>query len=379
MARRVYFHVGLPKTGTTFLQTTMWHNRRLLKEQGFLYPGSRRMDHYHAAQVVRGTPPERMDRDAGVWDRIVAELAAWEGDGLVSHEFFSMASRRQARRAVRALEPAEVHVVVTVRDYVRQFPAVWQEALKMNSELSLDEFMEQVLAFETTGAWGWASQDIPAVLRRWSKAVPADRIHVVTVPPQGAPRHLLWDRWCEVLGIDDSAFDRELSFTNESLGVQQVALLHRVKPYLSPPLTDGSVRHRWVRKYFGHQVLVPQKGERFGLRPEQEQALRDLSAAAAEAITAGGFPVTGSLDDLVPTESHPERPHPDDVSETEMLDVAAQAIDQMIRDIRQLSIERDEWRRQAQRPTPAPEPAPPTVGHRVRARLRNALRKAIGR
>ena len=71
---------------------------------------------------------------ADAWDRILAELAAWAGTGLVSHEFFSMATAEQARAAVAALAPAEVHVVVTVRDYVRQFPAVWQEALKMNSD-----------------------------------------------------------------------------------------------------------------------------------------------------------------------------------------------------------------------------------------------------
>jgi hypothetical protein len=366
MARRIYFHVGLPKTGTTFLQTTMWHNRRHLTEQGFLYPGSRRMDHYQAAHAVRGSSPDELGGDGEAWNRIVAELAAWKGDGLISHEFFSTVTRRQARRAVQALGSAEVHVVVTVRDYVRQFPAVWQEALKMNSELSFDEFMEQVLAFETSGAWGWASQDIPAVLRRWSKAVPTDRIHVVTVPPRGAPRNLLWDRWCEVLGIDDSAFDLELSFTNESLGAQQAALLHRIKPQLSPPLTEGPVRHRWVRKYFGHQVLVPQKGERFGLRPAQASRLRDLSAAAAEEIREGGFPVVGDLDDLVPAATQPELPHPDDVTEAQMLDVAAQAIDQLIRDVRELTIERDEWRRQAQRPARAAPSVPRRVASRVR-------------
>jgi hypothetical protein len=369
MARRIFFHVGLPKTGTTFLQTTMWHNRRHLREQGFLYPGARRMDHYNAAQSVRGGSPDERDGDPDAWSRIVAELSAWEGDGLISHEFFSTATRRQARRAVRALVPAEVHVVVTVRDYVRQFPAVWQEALKMNSELSFDEFMEQVLAFETSGAWGWASQDIPAVLRRWSKAVPVDRIHVVTVPPREAPRSLLWDRWCEVLGIDDSAFDLELSVSNESLGVEQAALLHRVKPHLSPPLTDGPTRHKWVRKYFGHQVLVPQKGERFGLRPAQAGQLRDLSAAAAEAVREGGFPVAGDLDDLVPSETQPELPHPDDVTDAQMLDVAAQAIDQMIRDMRELSIERDEWRQEAQR---LARPVP-SIPRRVASRVRRVV------
>ena len=54
MARRVYVHVGLPKTGTTFLQTTMWHNRAQLAAQGFLYPGEKRMDHFHASNAVRG-------------------------------------------------------------------------------------------------------------------------------------------------------------------------------------------------------------------------------------------------------------------------------------------------------------------------------------
>jgi len=27
MARRVFLHIGLPKTGTTFIQTAMWLNR----------------------------------------------------------------------------------------------------------------------------------------------------------------------------------------------------------------------------------------------------------------------------------------------------------------------------------------------------------------
>jgi hypothetical protein len=189
------------------------------------------------------------------------------------------------------------------------------------------------------------------------------------VPPRGAPRNLLWDRWCEVLGIDDSAFDLELSFGNESLGAQQAALLHRVKPHLSPPLTDGPTRHKWVRKYFGHQVLVPQKGERFGLRPAQARELRDLSAAAAETVRAVGFPVAGDLDDLVPSETQPELPHPDDVTDAQMLDVAAQAIDQMIRDMREVSIDRDEWRREAQR---LARPAP-SIPRRVASRVRRVV------
>src|SRR6478672_8375795 len=172
MARRVYLHVGVPKSGTTYLQSTMWQNRVALERQGFLYPGSARMDHYHASVDVRRKTTAAPPADS-TWARLVDQLASWDGDGLISHEFFCMATAAQARRAVAALAPAEVDVVVTARDYVRQFPAVWQEALKMGSPLGLDDFMDKAMSRDLEGAWSWNSQDLPGIVHRWSQAVPA--------------------------------------------------------------------------------------------------------------------------------------------------------------------------------------------------------------
>lgn len=377
MASRVYLHIGLPKTGTTFLQTAMWHNRDRLRSQSFLYPGRKRMDHYHASRVVRGASPAVLGKEADTWSRLVRELEAWQGAGLVSHEFFSMATPAQAASAVRDLQPAEVHVVVTARDYVRQFPAVWQEALKMNSDLGLDAFMERAFAGELSGAWGWRSQDLPAVLRRWSTAVPAERLHLVTVPPPSGPRDLLWQRWCQVLGIDDSDFDMDLSFSNESLGAPQAALMLRVKPHLSGPLQQGPERHRWVRAYFGHQVLGPQRGPRFGLRPDHAQALAVRARTDVQAISAAGYQVHGDLEDLVPAEQ-PALAHPDDVRESEVLEVAGRAIEQMIRDVRRLTKERDSWRRRAQQRSRPPRGVRARLG-RVRGRLARRLGSRLGR
>lgn len=348
MSRRVFVHIGVPKTGTTFLQTAMWHNRRLLREQDLLYPGRERMDHYHASRVVRGVPPERLGDKADSWDRLVSALEAWEGDGLVSHEFFCMATAAQAHDAVQALRPAEVHIVLTARDYVRQFPAVWQEALKMNSDQTFGEFMQAVLRHERAGAWSWTSQDLPAILDTWAPAVGPQRVHVVTVPPAGAPRDLLWRRWCEALEVDDSAFDLDVGYRNESLGAAQAALLLRLRPYLSGPLTEGPVRHRWLRQYLGHEVLVPQRGERFGPRPDEAAALGAVAREAVETIAAGGYDVVGDLQDLIPQESPASSAHPDDVTETELVEVSARAIEQMIRDVRDVTNERNELRRQAE-------------------------------
>ncbi len=356
MARRVFFHIGVPKSGTTFLQTTMWRNRATLRSQGFLYPGRSRMDHYHASRQVRGVSPKRAGQNAGAWDRIAERLRKWDGDGLISHEFFCMATPAQARSAVESLAPAEVHVLLTARDYQRQLPAVWQEDVKMLSQESFDSFVERMLATDGDtqgsalhGAWGWRSQDVPAVLRRWRRAVPSSRVRIVTVPPATAPRDLLWQRWCEALGLDAAALELRGAMANESLGAAQAALLHRVKPMLTPPFGEGVDQHRWVRRYFAHEVLVPQRGARFGLRPDQAAAVRERSLLAVAGIAQAGYQITGDLADLVPDRSPPPGPNPGEVTHEEMLEVAARAIDRMIHDVRALTLERDRWRELAER------------------------------
>ena len=376
MARRVFLHIGVPKSGTTFLQTSMWRNRPALQAQGFLYPGRERMDHYHASREVRGVSPARMGEYAGVWDRLVERLGAWEGDGLISHEFLSMASPKQARAAVRALAPARVHIVVTARDYLRQLPAVWQEDLKMHSQESFDEFVERMLGpdsagpgYPLRGAWGWRSQDVPAVLRRWGGGVRPSRVHVITVPRPGAPRGVLWERWAQVLGIDDRDFDLTAAVPNESLGAPQAALLQRVKPRLTPPLGDGVAQHRWVRQYFAHEVLVPQRGERVVVRDSHVAAVRERSLQAVESLRRARYAVCGDLAELVPDSGAPNGGHPEDVAPEELLDVAARAIDQMIHDVRALTLERNEWRAQAERRRPVLGRAAGKVASAVRRRV----------
>lgn len=351
MARRVFLHVGLPKTGTTYLQTRMWDQRDRLAELDFLYPGSMRMDHYRAWQDIHHGLGSR--RDKGAWERLRGQVAAHSGDALITHEFFSMATPEEAATVVAGLAPAEVHVVLTLRAYHLQFPAVWQEALKMGSRRSFSEFMEQVVApdreaSELTGAWSWKSQDIPAVLGSWATAIPSDRITVVTVPPPGSPRDWLWTRWCEAIGLDADRLDREATFANESLGAAQAALMLRVTPKVKGPLRKGRERHRWLRQYFGHEVLGRQKGARFTPRPHEVDQLRSLSEVAVASVEASGARVVGDLSDLLPPDSVTGA-HPDDVTDDEIIRTAAVAIERMIRDVRKLDRQNARLRRRLRR------------------------------
>jgi hypothetical protein len=83
-------------------------------------------------------------------------------------------------------------------------------------------------------------------------------------------------------------------------------------------------------------VLASHPDDRFGLRPHHEAELRTLAERDVELLSRSGCAVVGTLDDLVPPPGEP-RPHPDDVPDAEIVPVAAQAIEQMIRDVQRLS------------------------------------------
>jgi superfamily II DNA helicase RecQ len=42
VAKRVFIHLGLPKTATTYLQTIVWGSRDRLRADGVLLPGDER-------------------------------------------------------------------------------------------------------------------------------------------------------------------------------------------------------------------------------------------------------------------------------------------------------------------------------------------------
>ena len=126
----MFLHIGEPKTGTTFLQQVMWGNRAELAAQGVALPGHHPQDHYRASQDLRGIeklPSDPAGSWTGEWEILAEQAKRAPTAAVISHELFSAADAGQAERAVRSLQPAEVHVVLTVRDMATLLPAEWQE------------------------------------------------------------------------------------------------------------------------------------------------------------------------------------------------------------------------------------------------------------
>lgn len=302
MARRVYLHVGSPKTGTTFLQEVLWSQKELAKEQGLLLPLEAFFDHYLATLAVRDIEPQPQDveRAAGVWGRIVEASHEWDGDVLVSHELFAPATAEQAERAIAAFGPdAEVHLVLTVRDLVRQIPAEWQEHVKHRSTSDFDAFVADLRREDPT-TWFWQVQDFRDVLRRWGSTIPASRVHVVSVPPAGQPSSLLWERFAGLLGLDPSTFTTTGLRANTSLGYEQAELLRRVNAELGDRLPLPGPYAPDVKSMFAERVLPQQPGTKLALAGDGLDYAVKRSEQLAQQIAGLGVDVVGGLDELVP-------------------------------------------------------------------------------
>jgi hypothetical protein len=198
-----------------------------------------RGDHFRAALDVRGERPyvSNPDEVPGTWHALLEEASRWDGDIPISHELFAPASADRARKAVADFAGvAEVHLVVTARDLVRQLPAHWQENLKARSAESFGEFMSTVQADVRREKWFWLVQDYDGILERWGAGVPAERQHIVTLPPRGTSPAVLWGRFASLLGLDATSFDLDGSARNQSLGAEQTELLRRLNAALGQRL-----------------------------------------------------------------------------------------------------------------------------------------------
>lgn len=337
MAERVFLHVGTPKTGTTYLQTLMWLNRPILRRQGVLFPGDRRADHLYASLVVRGARRiERRHPEApSSWERLQRQIRAWKGTAVVSHEFFGAASAEQARAVTQALEPAEVHLVVTARDLVSLFPSMWQEHVKFKATVPLTEFA-MTEPDDPLAVWGWRTMDAAGVLRRWAQGVPVDRVHVITMPDKGSPRDVLWQRFAELVGIDPSSCDASGVTPNDSLGLVEVELMRRVNEHLTDTFTTPRAVGRWLRGFFARDILVPHDGRAFGPSPEQLVMLQERSEAIVEYVQSSGFDVIGDLARLTQP-GVAGLPQPADVTDSELLAAATLTIAELLDEVRRRS------------------------------------------
>jgi hypothetical protein len=327
---QVYLHIGLHKTGTTYVQQLLRANRKPLRRHGVFYAGGKGLPHQvFAVWDLLGRRPETTGdaRISGSWQGLVDAInAADDRTAVISDEHLSLAGAKQARAAVGAFPERDVHVVVTVRDLGRTLVSSWQEAVKNRDTSTWADFMASVRDPARAGANParafWLRQDLPVILGVWAKEVPVERIHVVTVPPPGAARDLLVQRLGSVIGFDQAALPKQAPWANESVGVVGTELIRRLNPrleHLPRRRYDRAVKRVVVRELAGGAGVVP-----FAI-PDRDLAwARARGAVMVAEIRQRGYDVVGDLAELDPRPTRGRAP--DQVSTDELLDNAMTAL-----------------------------------------------------
>ena len=300
-ARRLYLHVGLQKTGTSYLQAALLRGAEGLAGAGLdLVPPTKR-ESFELMVVTRDRYAARRDdaSDRNILDRFTRQLTEAPGASAVySQESLAAAGPDQIERLLAACGDREVHVVVTVRDLARGLPSAWQEELKAGSTVPFGRHLRRLRRQEREGSGRnpWIHLDAPAVLARWSEQLAPDRMHVVTVPPSGSAPTLLLERFARVLGVDPGLLRPEDRPANTSLGLVQAEILRRVNAELPEEVHRRYVYSDVVKRGFASGVLQGQQGERILVPARYRDWCEEVTARQVAALR--DYDVAGSLDDL---------------------------------------------------------------------------------
>jgi hypothetical protein len=322
VSKKVYLHVGTPKTGTSYLQHVLFSNRRVLLQHQICYPADRPDTHFLAALDLMRLPWGGLEREGiGGWDRLAARIRDWPGTSIVSHEILATASRTQIGRALESIghgDDAEVHLVLSVRDLVRQIPAEWQENVKHRAGLSYGQFLDHIQdprRVHRIATWFWGVQEIPDILDRWGADLPPAHVHLVTVPPAGGPPDLLWKRFAAAFGLEGIALVLDGGRVNPSLGAAETTLIRRINRVANQELEPADYRPL-VRELLAHQTLSRRTDSpRLALPPDVHPWATKLDETWIDEVSARGYDVVGDLDDLrgaPPVTEYSDPDHPDE-------------------------------------------------------------------
>ena len=329
---RVYLHIGEPKTGTTFVQQALWDNRAQLAMQGFVLPGYSDQDHFRASRDLREAPrlaSDPADPWVGEWDVLVGQALRARRAAVISNELLVACTDRQADRAVRSLLPAEVHIILTVRDIASLLPAEWQEAIKCRGTVPWEQWLDAVIGTapdpdRRSRSWFWTVHDTLAILQMWSRHIPPDQVHVITVPRQG-PIGALWARFASVLGIESGSTGLPQARVNSSLGLVEAEFLRRLNEELPGELPDWFYTHN-IRRILAHDVLRTRSPQaRLALPPSQQAWARQQSEVLVAGLRDSKYHVVGDLDELLPQPATGPYVPPSDLTVDDLLDAALHA------------------------------------------------------
>jgi hypothetical protein len=321
VASKVILHIGVQKSGTTFLQHMLHDNNEVLAAAGVRYPISRDwylgrrsvLNHEWSSYGLLGAEypwvaTEQAAAQSGSWRALLDQVHALPGRVLLSAEALSVIRSAAIDRVMDALGADDVQVVITARNLARSLASLWQQHVRNGRSSSFNSYLENLAEQRKKGrdhiehypdAHVWRAFMLSGLVRRWSQAG-ASQVHLVTTP--GGPPDLLWRRFAQAIGLPDLAqipvgvdLNRQahtgltapeiLVLASLNATVQEGSWSRRDADRMRQIITQGFQ----TREGRGGQVVLP---------PEWRPRVAEWSKADLADLPGTDVHVVGDIDDL---------------------------------------------------------------------------------
>jgi hypothetical protein len=158
-------------------------------------------------------------------------------------------------------------------------------------------------------------------------------VHLVVVPPSGAPRDELWRRFAGVIGVDpDDYAIAESQRGNPSVGAPSAEFLRRLNTRLGKRF-DIDVYEQYVKQLLAKRSLSERADEeRLELPPAYDTWVRDRADGMISELAELDIDVRGDLADLRPDPPVAGR-SPVTISDNDVADAGVHAVEVLVREL----------------------------------------------
>jgi hypothetical protein len=305
-------HIGPHKTGTTALQGALYAAREALVAQGVRHPGRSR-NPAHAVRDATGQDWPVADAPGPLtyrWRDLVRDVRrAREPRVVLSSEFFAWADPAAIRRIVDDLDPARVHVVVTLRPLARILPSHWQQNVQGGAVAPYARWLATVLEPRPGKAEPsfWHLHRHDRLIARWAEVVGPENVTAIALDE--GDRGFVLRAFEQLLGVRGGTLTAVSDLSNRSLTLPEVEAVRAFNVVARADGLDRALQAK-VMRLGAAQILKQRQPHPDEPRIETPQWALDRATTIGREmvanIGASGVRVVGDLDGLAaPQRSRP--------------------------------------------------------------------------
>lgn len=238
--KKLFLHIGPPKTGTSTIQDFLYHNRNNLRNFGYLYPqtGIKFSGQHNLAQII--IKSELAKPNAGTWKEFHSEIENANFENIIiSSEFFSMANKKQIEILKSELKFYEVTIIIYLRRQDLRLESQYTEAVK-KGRCAID-----ILSFVEKRR---NESDYYKLLERWKQAFGINNLIVRPLEKAQIPN--ICHDILKTVGIDDYNSFSKIDNTNIRPGRKALEVLKLAnKVYKNLPKKSREKSVRKIKNY----------------------------------------------------------------------------------------------------------------------------------